>query len=493
MPSSIPFVHPSLVLGNIVDSQLLKVLQNIEQQQAKVDAAQDKMNSFLQMKRSLSMTLNELAGMGVDVSTLTKKITEIDKKLVKAANNYITVKLTIEEGIQKLRESITKLDLQSYQESPVDFTRTEISRLPLGSDSIKFDAQYFSYGSNLEANPNETTAKIEDYIRESTSDLGAKPSGNLAKTVGKQVNVQRQKHSLAGTLILTATCTHKNTLMLSPLVVDAEKAIEAWNQAYPGNVINGNDAESMKKLESSGAETKESLTLISGVNMGSSFIGMVHILNTESLMQNMAVTEGLAEKLQERFTIGGWIEESSGGIGVDPDVAAEVRNILSAQNISSHVTMVSLGAIPSIKSNAISLGLRTLNGADNENLSKEFTTIQQLNRSDHKTVRSSAEAAKNGNRIMTINGARIKNVLEGLGRIDQKANQAMDINSLMIAFQDYLEEVKKGKSGVPIHFYLKRLTKRNIARLWKEKYFPDEPITSNAHPAEAKPNGKHKK
>ena len=59
MPTTIPYA-PSLVLGSIVDSQALKTVKAISELLQPVDAAQETLNSFISMRRSLQMTADEL-------------------------------------------------------------------------------------------------------------------------------------------------------------------------------------------------------------------------------------------------------------------------------------------------------------------------------------------------------------------------------------------------------------------------------------------------
>jgi DNA-binding ferritin-like protein (Dps family) len=59
--------------------------------------------------------------------------------------------------------------------------------------------------------------------------------------------------------------------------------------------------------------------------------------------------------------------------------------------------------------------------------------------------------------------------------MDSKANNIMDINSLMTAFENYVTAIKAKEDvvGTPVNFYLKKLTAQNIAKLWVSKYFPE--------------------
>ena len=162
MPSSVPYDHPSLVIGNIVDTRVLDIQTQIGNAQSVIDAAQQKMNSFIAMKRSIEMTKSELIDMKVDVSGLKADIQKIDQDLSKSASEYLDARLKGEAKIQKLREKLSSLTLSKTLESPLDFAQSKLISQPFYSESLKLDAQYFSFESNLQ---DDITSNIESFIK----------------------------------------------------------------------------------------------------------------------------------------------------------------------------------------------------------------------------------------------------------------------------------------------------------------------------------------
>ena len=65
MPTPIPY-SPSLVLGAIVDPAAMENLLAMSAVQTPIDAAQETLNSFISMRRSLDMTVQELINMSID-------------------------------------------------------------------------------------------------------------------------------------------------------------------------------------------------------------------------------------------------------------------------------------------------------------------------------------------------------------------------------------------------------------------------------------------
>lgn len=466
MPSSIPYDHPSLILGNIVDPKVLDILRNISKCQIKIDSSQDKLNSFIMMKRSIAMTINELTDMDVDITELKEKQPEINKSITQSASDYLTARITNETQIQKLREELSELEILEGLESPVDFSLSSLKSLPLSSESLKLDSQYFSFGSNRQ---DDTMASIEKYVRDSTSNLGSK-SDEMASTVSSQINQQVQNHSIAGTLIITASCTHSNVKLFEPLVVDPDKVISVWNTVNKSDKI---DTSNLKTASpSSGNNTSnadsDDLSLLTGAGYGSSFIGMVHILNSDS--SSIGPSDKMKGAMDEKLKIGGWLENAAGGFGVEDSFMNKVKEMLSTQSVSSHVSVVVMGAIPSIASNQLKLGVGKLAEVDPALIS----VIASEEKESIDTINSDAEKAKTGARILNVQNAKIQSLVKGLGKIDHGSNNVLDINSMMTAFENYLTAIKNKDNnvGVPISFNLKKISKSQIEGLWQDKYYP---------------------
>ncbi|MCE3227017.1 MAG: hypothetical protein K0S32_1568 [Bacteroidetes bacterium] len=468
MPSSIPYNHPSLVLGNIVDTRVLDFLRQIDSCQAKIDSMQDKLNSFMMMKRSMVMTMNELADMDLEdaVMELKQKQQSLDSAIKNAASDYMTSRIENETSIQKLRSGLSELEIQESLESPVDFGASVLMPLPLSAESLKMDSQYFSFGSNLQ---DDVMANMEKFIRSNTVDMGDK-SEDITKAVSSQVSSQIQNHNIAGTLIIMASCTHATVKLFQPLIIDADKAVSVWNTLFTTNKINTQSLKSDgSPAEENSSANNNTVSLITGASYGSSFVGMVHILNSAS--NSKGNPDKLKSQLDEKLKIGGWLENSSGGFGIDESTMSEVKAFLSTQSVSSHVSMVTMGAVPSMNSNTLSLGVSKLAEAD-------ATLINAVNSEESPvsgTISSEADKAKNGARMLAVQNAKIQSIMKGLGKIDHQNNKVLDINSMMNAFENYLSSIKQNDSitGVPVNFYLKKLTKPEIEKLWLNKYYPN--------------------
>lgn len=468
MAASIPFDHPSLVLGHVVNTDLLKLLERIASLQAKTDAAFERMNSFIAMRRGLSMTINELVGLGVDIGELKTKIADLNQKVSDAARDYMAARIVNDTGVQQLREEVASIENVAGLESPLDFSEVTVERLALASDSIRIDVQYFSYGSNDETNA-AAILSIEGVIRETTAPLGS-TARDVPKAAAAQVHQQLRNHSLAGTLVITASATHRASAMLQPLKLDVDKAVEVWNSMYgaAGDGINTSDLSAMIQASEApeGAAGANNLTLLTGANYGSSFIGMVHMVNTET-----TGTGGLAadqeEAVQEQMRLGGWMKAATGGFGMDETVLENVRKLLSSQSVSTHANLIVLGAVPSLASAHLRSGVATLLGEP-----RVAGGVHGPSYDSHQTASTMADSSRKGGQQMAMQSGLMQSVIQGLGTIDHGSNKVVDLNTLMNTFDNYIAEVSDADSvGIPISFFFKKISKTRIARLWLDKYF----------------------
>ncbi|THU39594.1 hypothetical protein FAM09_13920 [Niastella caeni] len=464
MPSSIPY-HPSLVLGSIVDPAALATLLQISACQSAIDNAYDKLKSFIALRQSIDMTIRELANMNIDTADLLTKSGEISQEITKAAVDYSTTRMAQETKIQELRGKTQTIG--TAPESPVDFEKTVVSDQPLAAESLSMDVQYFSYNEN-EQRADSTMASIKDFIEASAELLGDAVAGKLSTAATRQISRQRENHSISGTLIIAASCTHKTAKMLSPLALDADKGIAAWNALFgAGNeAIDTSDPETVRQIAQQKNSGQQSISLLSGASYGSSFIGMVHILRKET---TTLLPPSLIDDLQEQLTLGKWLARESGGFGIDPSVSNQIKSLLSSNDISCHINVITMGAIPSLASKEIRMGVKSFSEAD---AGKIMNQVRNSGAADeNKTISSAAASSQSGAEMLAVKNASIQSIMLGLNKIDEEANKVLDMNSLMTAFENFINSVKEGGGGVPINFYLRNISRSQMAALWLNKYY----------------------
>lgn len=488
MATFIPFEHPSLTLGRVVDASILSLMGEIGAAQARTDAALDKMNSLIAMRRGLQNTVNELISLGVDIAELTERIAGLNDEIAKSARDYLTTRIANDNAIQASREKLAVVDVDDTLETPVDFSASEILRKPLASDSMRLDLQYFRYGDTSESAEN-TVSEIEEAIREMTAPLGSR-SRELAKAASAQISQQRKSHNLTGTLVITATCTHRNVAMLVPMVLDPDRALTTWNHLYgEAEPIDPDDIEALGKLAVTARPGRDAhgIPLLSGVNYGSSFVGMVHTIDFEDLESSRSVDD--IAGMEDKVRLGAWLNDIAGKFGMDSAVNQEIRSVLGMRRVSSHVNVIAMGAVPSFTSKALAGGVDKVLQSEGKRTAQQLNSLNNATANNRETVQTGSLRARVGSQLLSMQGQMADSMIHSLGKLDQASNKALDLNSMMIAFENYIEDIKAKDSavGVPIGFQIRRITAPNVAQLLLDKYFPES--SSKAAPKTAPAGG----
>lgn len=476
MPSTIPY-DPSLILGNLVHPDAIAILEEISTLQAAVDGAEDDLNASLQLKNSLGLTIQELTDLAVNTDNLTKKMTEVDATIVTNAGAYADAVIKNMPDIQKMKKTIR--NVHQSPESPIDYNQSQIKIMPLAADSLKMNVQYFSFASEAEG-AQSVISKIGGFVSGTLSELGDSFSAQAASQAQSQVSSQRENHDVVGTLVMSVACTHKNASVFAPFIIDVDKAIRVWNMTYPKDKLE-TTAASMSRTaaaeQASDDSETNSLYLLSGASYGSSFVGMVHVLNTAETQSSQTMMS-IASQAQASFEISGWIANASGNIGVDSSFSQDIKNLFSQHRINSHVSLVVMGVIPSIKSNELQTGVQKFADFDGAQMMEKLSTLANVTQSEQQSVAQASSAALAGGKLVALENAKIQSVMTGLDNSDKSSNQMLDINSMMTAFEDYVNKAMGGDIGVPINYYLKPISKFQLAQMWVAKYFPNKYIDS---------------
>merc|ERR1719277_2331444 len=85
----------------------------------------------------------------------------------------------------------------------------------------------------------------------------------------------------------------------------------------------------------------------------------------------------------------------------------------------------------------------------------------------------SGDTTKRYNSFTALNGNHMKDVVNNLAPLAEEKNKIIDMNSMMEALDDYVDQCRNAKCGVPINFYLSFIDKRKVASLLLDKYVPD--------------------
>ena len=231
MPSTIPY-SPSLTLGSVITPSVMEALTKISHAQAPIDAAQENLSSLISLRRSLDMTRQELVDMRISPAELDASLIKVNADIDAAASHYAAVRMTQEDALLELRTGMPPV--MASPESPVDFNheRTQIKQVAIGADNLKLEVQYFSFNENAQDARNQLN-KVRGFITATASTAGSDANGaslELANAATEQISQQISTHNIAGTLVIAASCTHRNASMLAPLYLDVDKAT-LWREA----------------------------------------------------------------------------------------------------------------------------------------------------------------------------------------------------------------------------------------------------------------------
>ena len=476
MATSIPF-DPALVLGNLIHPEDIKQLEEIAAAQKPVDTAQNKLNQSISTKRKLDMTLQEMVEMSVPVDSLAKfkrQIIEVEEKIADNATEYGDAVIALQDSGKGFAGNI---DIQEMPESPIDWNKSGLKKMPLSSDTMITDAQYLRNEEEDDGSQAHADSVAASASATFSSIWGPKYSSKASASIKQAVLKQTSKHKIAGTLVITATCTHKNTDLFAPFLMDPEKAVYAWNATFPDDQIQTTDLKTLvaaiKNADGKGKTDKDKfLSLLSGQTIGSSFVGMIHVLQSESSDSTQKSNSGAA-KLASKMEWGGFFASGSGSFGVDKDFSNNVKNLISTSEVTSHCSLVTMGIIPTLKSNLVTTSISTLK-PDAKEVMGQLSAIQQATDTDVNSVSSENGKAKTGKQFIELNNEYIKNVVSSVKEAQDKDNKMIDVNSLMTAFDDYVQKAEAGESGVPINFFVRQIDKPMIAKAWLKKFSPQD-------------------
>ncbi|MBU2287197.1 MAG: hypothetical protein KKC79_11590 [Gammaproteobacteria bacterium] len=453
--------------------KLLDNLKAISALSGPADAAQDTLNSMIALKRSLEMTALELLNMQVDTSYIKAKIEEVKKSVSDAAVQYANLRTQAEVDSQSLRAQ--GQGITSALESPVDFKKSKLKAQFIGSDSLKFDSHYFSFTDKSETA--NTVSKIKEFLTTGTSPgNGDRTPSPLVSAGLDKVNNQLASNKLEGTLIITAACTHAAARMLQPVVLDPERTLRAWNRTFSNDAIDISNPQALTMAAYAPADPDaDALNIVTGATCGSSFVGMAHIISNSEAANSS--DQGSFYKQLDAIEQHAALSAAAGHIGFDQRLNMGLENTANS-SIQVHLTILTAGVIPTV--GAHDMKEMALKFADISPDQMEAAMSLAGPDSHMVSKRYSADKSKQANGVASLHAYMLKTTLTALGEKDEEKNETFTLESLINAFDSYVEAITpESRSsdwippGVPMNFFLRPVTKADVARLWIEKLSSD--------------------
>jgi hypothetical protein len=481
MPTSTIPYDPSLVLGMVIDPAKIEQLEKIADAQNPVDLARDKVNALIRQKLSIDMTVRELVSLGASsdqLEDISKNSTEILKDIADAATDLSKLVITVEKQIFALKSEQGQKQIGSQVQSPLDLQASQLKPLPISSDTLNMDVQYFRYEENEDGTSSHSTS-VSTFV-------GIKVSSFLGPTVGAQAGAAARAttdsastgRSLLGTVVICVNCTHKQAQVFSPMVIDPESAMEnyvtftgkKWGEK-PGDAEDPDAMLELAMAEIKPEDEAKGMPVLVGATYGSSFVGFVHferVEDTSSSQSSSSVSTQASISVERNL----FLASMQGSFAVDAETSSSLKSLLSTSDVQSHCSLICMGIIPTIKSSNIETVVKALQSTPQERM-EQLAAMQGASNSGMQSMASAAKNAKTGQSIEQMNTDYIKASVSAVGDVDNASNLVIDMNSMMTAFDDYVSKVSSAEGGVPINFYIRRITQRSIAVAWMEKYFPD--------------------
>jgi len=281
---------------------------------------------------------------------------------------------------------------------------------------------------------------------------------------------QTSKHRIEGTVVITVNCTHRRADIFSPFVLDVDKGINSWNMVMDDK-LNPDDMDELLEASKAPPNDGDNMQLLSGQTLGSSFVGMVHIVqeeNSTSSQQSRAVAASVSAEIEYNL----FLAKKSGKFGLDASYSDNLKSLFSASTLQSHCSVITMGSIPTIASNVIETTVARM-APNPKQVMEQLAAIQGGNDTAVNNMGKEARKAQDGESFMELNNSYVTNVVSEIGSYDNKNNKVIDMNSLMTALDNFILKAEEGQGGVPINFYLKSITKKMLAKAYLAKYYPD--------------------
>jgi len=487
--TSIPY-DPSLALGQVVDVKKIENLMAIAQAQQPLDLAQEKLDNVLQTSYRLKMIYLEMKSMKVPLDSLNKFKREMDKlddDVVTAAVQYGETARKVYQRVEDLLNKQGQKTISSSIESPMDYQRSGVTNFPLAYDSLELDVQYFrneveeeTSDQSASASKTHSTSSSKKkkkflFIPQSTTKTETERHGSAHNTAMEQ----SKHHNVEGTIVITAKATHKNANVISPFILDPIKAVTAWNYTHPDDLIEVDPENIMKAALADynvDPKKRKTLDLLSSCTKASSFVGYIHLLKQEKDSYSHSVASKI-DAVKKNVQKEGWYAIETSGFSNSTSTSSTSTNINSDSYIQNHANLVCEGVIPSIVLNDISSTVQKMAPDPKKIMGQQASIADASNEGVNSSAEAGKEGGKKGAQFMTLNSEYITNSVQNLGSYQNDNNKVIDSNSMMAAFEDFVAKVKVGDCGVPTNFFIKQLTKNEIAKVYIRKFYPSGMIT----------------
>eukprot|EP00546_Thalassionema_frauenfeldii_P012527 CAMPEP_0178928500 /NCGR_PEP_ID=MMETSP0786-20121207/19940_1 /TAXON_ID=186022 /ORGANISM="Thalassionema frauenfeldii, Strain CCMP 1798" /LENGTH=470 /DNA_ID=CAMNT_0020604375 /DNA_START=132 /DNA_END=1541 /DNA_ORIENTATION=- len=470
MADTIP-ADPGIVLGNVLPPNKKEYLLAIADARAPQNIAQQKLHNLTLSHHKISGVYQDMINAGVSEQDLTKLDDEknvLKKQMVKAALDLGNATIAAETKVRAIESKYGQKKITFNFDSPIDFSASEIKKMPVSYDSTNMDVNYFRNESERDSSKAQNlSSKIYKHVSSTFASWSTpEKAQNLGKAAHRVMEQQTSNHSIDGVIVITAHCTHKTASIYETL--------RAWNNMFPKDKIKASKNEVYKaagvpvpktegdaaagitstETDNAGDDASNNIMhLVTGATYGSSFVGFVHI-KQDSMGASSQMGASLANSIE------GVAARSLSGN--NQGFSDNTKKLLSTSHVDTHCSLVTEGIIPQIASNTVTTSVQALKPEPAEIMAQIQAIQNASNELPNESLEASANHLQTTNTFMKMNNQYLSTAVSALAQQNQMENQVFDLNSLMTAFTNYVDVAKTGEAGFFENFFLRELSKKDV-------------------------------
>ena len=375
-------------------------------------------------------------------------------------------------------------------ESAVDWGASQVTYVDRGFDSITVDATFVKA---LDVEQDGSGSSHARNIGRALSNQSKSITGldqsmlrEVAQMVGERAQRTASTQAIEGTMLLTAFATHRQVKSLQPLVVSTDKLWGAWNYYHPSdaiaNPVSELDAFTAQLKAAGGAAPGNATTidLVTEVFLGSTFVGMAHVLQTRAAKANSSQElsadalffNDTSSQMLNQMSDAQTLASRTGNVQLATSKARTLMRRAESAGLNVAFDVVCLGFMPQVQSSAVQ------------------TAVQQFRNFDPASFAVSNVIDKTpagASYVQTVQQSNMQSVIEAtvlaLGDVDASA-PVLSEQSFMTAFGDYVSHSQQAGAsapvGAPIGMNVKRFTKLDVMSQLARKYLNTHEIGTAA-------------
>lgn len=214
------------------------------------------------------------------------------------------------------------------------------------------------------------------------------------------------------------------------------------------------------------------LHIVSGCTRGSSFVGYVHLFrneSSESTQESETVAKSVAKTTEtELFLIS--IGKTKGD---SRSVSKAARSLLSNSQLENSCFFDVEGLIPTLECGEMATTVQTMKPDGAESASALATLAGAATDKTKTSMQSMVGEGKIDQSFMTLNNDHFKTSVRTYTEASTPNNKVVDMNTMFTALDEFVRKAMEGDMGVPLTYFLKEIDKKEIAKTYMRRYYPN--------------------